>query len=112
MNYNDYRIHLLTCEYLNREPTGQYKTVHDFLTDLWDGVVCVLNERNEMINIQKDGVWVFAQDYENDVMWCADQLRFFFMKDMGMELPETRDFICGMMKEHLCCKSGMVYWVQ
>jgi len=107
MNYNDYRTHLLTCEYLNREPTGQYKKVYDYLTDLWAGMEMVADSQNNRIVVQNEVGWVFVQDMKNGRLWCRyGKVWSFFKNDMGMEIPDLRDFVKSMVDEHLICKVG------
>jgi hypothetical protein len=105
MTYNDYRTHLLTCEYLNREPTGQYKKLHDFLTGLWENMECVVHSWNNSIFFQKGDGWFIVQDLKNGDMWCqTDSVWSFFRTDMDMELTERQDFIKSAVDEHLKCK--------
>jgi len=112
MDHNDYRIHLLTCEFLDREPVLRYKKVHDCLTDMWDGMEIVVNSQNDRIVLQKGGEWFFAQDTKNGILWCQHERVWSFLeKDMGMEYPEIREFIESVMVEHLCSEMGMLYWV-
>ena len=105
MTYNDYRTHLLTCEYLNREPTGQYKKLHDFLTGLWENMECVVHSWNNSIFFQKGDGWFIVQDLKNGDMWCqTDSVWSFFRTDMDMELTERQDFIKSAVDAHLKCK--------
>lgn len=98
------KTHLKTCEYLGKEPAGQFKKVHDFLTKLWDGMELVVNSQNDRISIQKEVGWVFEQDFKFGYMWYhSDRVWPFFREDMGMGVAETQDFIKSMVEEHLKC---------
>lgn len=107
MDYNDYRTYILTCEYLGKEPTGQYKTVYDFLTGLWDGMEVMVDSQTNQIILHKGGVRFKYQDLKNRDMWCNYiHVWSFFQKDMTMELIDIQDFIRSEVEEHLKSKVG------
>ena len=107
MNYNDYRTYILTCEYLGKEPAGQYKRIYDFLTERWDGIEVVVDSRFNRIVLQKGGEWFMYQDMKNGHLWCQyEHVWSFFQNIMGMEIPEIQDFVKSTVEEHLKCKVG------
>ena len=107
MTYIEYVTHTKVCVFLDREPTGQYKKIHDFLTNLWDGMDVVVDSRSYQIILQKGGKWFMEQDNENGYLWCQyGEVWSFFLNDMGMEIPEIQDFVKSTVEEHLKCKVG------
>ena len=102
MDYNEYRTHLLTCEYLGKEPAGQYKKLHDFLTGLWDGMAFRVNSQTNRIALQKGDKWLIYQDPENGYLWChTHQVWSFFRNDMDMDRTRTQEFIKSVVEQHL-----------
>jgi hypothetical protein len=105
MDYNDYRIHLLTCEFLGKEPTGQYKKIHDFLTDMWDGMECIINFRRYRIVLHKGDEWYMEQDCKNGYLWCHhDKVWGGFQ---CMEEYEIKTFVKRVVEEYLMCTVGI-----
>ena len=107
MVYNEYRTYILTCEYLNREPSGDYRKVHDFITGLWDGMDVVVDSRSNQMVLEKGGEWFIEMGVKNVYVWCHyERVWSFFQKDMGMEVTERQDFVKSVVEEHLGCQVG------
>jgi len=110
MTYEDYRTHLKVCEYLHREPTGQYRIVHDFLAGLWDGMEFLVSSVNSHINIQKNGEKYFELSqkkgfYGGEMMCTYKTFWSFFRNDMDMEYPDVQEFVKCVVEEHLKSES-------
>jgi len=105
MTYNDYRTYILSCEYLGKEPTGEYKRVYDFLTGMWNDMEIVVNSQNGRIIIQKEEEWFIERDLKYGYLWCnQDRVWSFFRYGMGIEPSEIEDFTKSAVEEHLKCK--------
>ena len=107
MTYQQYSDHLKLCQYLGKEPQGEFKEFCDFLTELWkDMEFTVINEHNKQgIIFHKGTDFYTEQDFKNGWLWCSlDRIWSFFQIKKGMEVPEIENFIQSMVEEHLKCK--------
>ena len=111
MNYRQYSDHIKLCQYLGKEPQGNFKDFYDCITELWkDMEFSVNNNHNEQGNghtiiFHKGTDFYMEQDFKNDRLRCEwDRVWSFFRTKKGMEVPETQDFIQSMVEEHLKCK--------
>jgi hypothetical protein len=107
MTYQQYSDHLKVCQYLGKEPQGEFKEFCVFLTELWkDMEFTVSNELNKQGIIYHKGTdFYMEQDFKNGWLWCSlDRIWSFFQIKKGMEYTETQDFIQSMVEEHLKCK--------
>jgi len=107
MTYQQYTDHLKLCQYLGKEPLGEFKEFHDFISDLWkDMTFSVINDHNEQCIIFHKGTDFFMQqDFKNGKLKCQwDRIWSFFLIKKGMEIPELKDFIQSMVEQHLKCK--------
>jgi len=109
MTYQQYTDHLKLCQYLGKEPQGEIKEFHDFISDLWkDMELSVDNDYNKQrIILHKGTDFYMEQDFKNGRMLCQwDRLWSFFRIKKGLEVPETQVFIQSMVEEHLKCKAS------
>jgi hypothetical protein len=106
MRYSEYGTYMKVCEYLGKEPTGQFKEVHDFLTGLWEGMEIVVDYRDNRIVFRKIDEWCFSQDHPKHRLLYSIKLYSFFNNHIGMGASETRTFIKWMVEEHLICVVG------
>jgi hypothetical protein len=111
MTYRQYSDHIKLCQYLGKEPGAEFKEFYDFLTELWkDMEFTVINDHNEETNghtiiLHKGTDFYMEQDFKNGCLECEwDRVWTFFRFKKGMEVPETKVFIRGMVEEHLKCK--------
>jgi hypothetical protein len=107
MTYRQYSDHIKLCQYLGKEPEGDFKEFYDFITELWRGMeFSVINDHNKQGNIfHKGNRYYMEQDFKNGWLRCDwDRVWTFFRFKKGMEVPETKVFIRGMVEEHLKCK--------
>jgi len=107
MTYRQYSDHIKLCQYLGKEPGAEFKEFYDFLTELWkDMEFTVINDHNEeAIILHKGTDFYMEQDFKNGCLECEwDRVWTFFRFKKGMEVPETKVFIRGMVEEHLKCK--------
>lgn len=51
--------HIKCCEFLRKPPVGQYKKIHDFLTDMWEDMVITVGPDNTIL-FHKNGNPCFA----------------------------------------------------
>jgi hypothetical protein len=104
MTYRQYSDHIKLCQYLEKDIEGEYKEFYDFITGLWkDMEFTVINE--QVIALHKGKEIFMEQDFKNGWLWCDyDWVWSFFRTTKGMEVPETKDFIQGMVGEHIKCK--------
>ena len=112
MTYGQYSDHIKLCQYLGKEPQGEFKEFYDFVTGLWkDMAFSVINDHNEQSNghtiiLHKGTDFYMEQDFKNGWLWCDwDRVWSFFESKKGMVLPETQEFIRGVVEEHLKCKA-------
>lgn len=109
MNYDDYRTHLKVCEYLDREPTGEYKKMYDFLTDLWEGMEFVVDSRSGLFIIQKTGGWNRECDrFREDGGWYMSPVgRYVRCNGQKMKqlfsTTEDKLFLRDALFDHLDC---------
>lgn len=106
MTYGDYKSHLKVCEYLGKEPAGQYRIVHDFLAGMWEGMEFLVSSVNSHISIQKNGGKYFElsqkKGFYGGKMMCEYKTVWsIFRNDMRMEYPEIQEFVSCMMEEYL-----------
>jgi hypothetical protein len=104
MNYTQYSDHLKLCQYLGKEPEGEYKEFYDFITEVWkDMEFIVINEHNKQgILFHKGTEFYMEQDFKNGWLWCDyDRVWSFFINKKVIEVSDTQDFIRGMVEEHL-----------
>jgi hypothetical protein len=48
MTFQQYSDHIKLCQYLGKEPQGEFKEFYDFLTDLWkDMELSLVDKHNE-----------------------------------------------------------------
>jgi hypothetical protein len=107
MTYRQYSDHLKLCQYLGKEPQGEFKAFYDFITGLWkDMEFSVINDHNKQgIIFHKGNNYYMEQDFKNGWVWCErGRVWSFFSSTKGMEIPETQDFIQSMVEEHLKCQ--------
>jgi hypothetical protein len=107
MTYRQYSDHIKLCQYLGKEPQGEFKEFYDFITELWkDMEFSVINDHNKQgIIFHKGTDFYMEQDFKNGWLWCeSDRVWSFFRFKKGLEVPETQDFIRGMVEEHLKSK--------
>jgi hypothetical protein len=96
MTYQQYSDHLKLCQYLGKEPQGEFKEYYDFLTELWNDMeLSVFNDHNEQgIILHKGNIYYMEQNFKNGWLRCDwDRVWSFFRFKKGMEIPETKDFI-------------------
>ena len=107
MTHDDYRIHLLICEFLGREPTGKYEMVHDFLTDLWEDMELsfMAGASRDFFISQKDGIPFFYHSPSKGRLTCCITIMNFFEKRIGMDVYGAKQFIKNVEEEHLKCQS-------
>lgn len=107
MTYDDYRIHLMSCEYLGEEPTGKYKMVHDFLTDLWEDMELkfMTGTPMDLFISYKDDIPVFYHSPSKGTLTCCVTIVSFFEKRIGMDVYGAKQFIKNVVEEHLKCQS-------
>jgi hypothetical protein len=112
MTYRQYSDHIKLCQYLGKEPQGEFKEFYDFLTELWKdmeiSVIDIYNDRGNghTIILHKGDMFYMEQDFNNDGLRCDwDRVWSFFRSTKGMKHTETQDFIRGMVEEHLKCKA-------
>jgi hypothetical protein len=101
MTYDDYRMYILTCEYLGREPAGEYKRIHDHLMGLWGGMEFVVDSRFNQIVLYKGSEIFVEQNVINGHLWIHVRMETFFRDDMGMDNTGTQEFIKSIMEEYL-----------
>ena len=107
MTYGQYSDHIKLCQYLGKELQGEFKDFYDFITFLWkDMEFSVINDHNDLFIILHKGTdFYMGQDFKNGWLECQwDRIWSFFRIKKGMEVPETKVFIRGMVEEHLKCK--------
>ncbi len=111
MTYIQYSDHIKLCQYLGKEPQGEFKDFYDFLTDLWmDMEISVVDNHNERGNghtiiLHKGDEFFMGQDFKIEWFECNyDRVWSFFPIKKGMKVSETQDFIQRMVEEHLKCK--------
>ncbi len=111
MTYWQYSDHIKLCLYLGKEPRGEFKVFYDFLTELWkDMEILVVDNYNEQGNghtiiFHKGYEFYMEQDFNRGCLECHwDRIWSFFRFKKCMNVPETQDFIRGMVEEHLKCK--------
>jgi hypothetical protein len=104
MTYRQYSDHIKFCQYLGKDTEGEYKVFYDFITELWrDMEFTVVNEQR--IIFHKGENFLMDHDFKNGWLDCDyDQLWSFFRNTNGMEIYDTKDFVRGMVEEHLKCK--------
>jgi hypothetical protein len=112
MTYWQYTDHIKLCMYLGKEPEGDFKEFHDFITGLWkDMEFSVIDKYNEQgightIIFHKGEDFYMEQDFKNGWLWCDyDRIWSFFLIKKGMRRPETQNFIQSMVEEHLSWKN-------
>ena len=118
MVYEQYSDHLKVCRYLGKEPEGEFKEFHNFITELWkDMEISEINNHNKQSNghtimLHKGTDFYMQQDFKNGYLRCDwDRIWIFFTIKKSMKVPETRDFIRGMVEEHLKCKVSTPEWI-
>jgi hypothetical protein len=105
MTYRQYSDHIKLCQYLGKEPQGEFREFYDFVTGLWkDMEISVIDDQGILFH-KGDGLFM-RQDFKNGWFWCDwDRVWSFFRIVKTMELLETQDFIRGVVEEHLKCKA-------
>ncbi len=104
MTYRQYSDHIKLCQYLGKEPQGEFKEYYDFITGLWvDMEISVVdNYKVQSIILHKGTDFYMKQDFKNDYFWCYwDRVWSFFRTKKDMKVPEIQDFIQSMVEEHL-----------
>jgi hypothetical protein len=116
MVYEQYSDHLKLCQYLGKEPQGEFKEYYDFLTELWmDMEFTVINDHNNQDNghaiiLHKGKDRYIIQDFTNEWLLCQwDRVWSFFKNKKSMKVPEIKDFIQSMVVEHLKCKAPIPF---
>jgi hypothetical protein len=107
MTYQQYSDHIKLCAYLGKEPQGEFKVLHDFITGLWkDMEFTVVDNYNNQGNghtiiFHKGTYFYMEQDSNIGYLWChPDRVWSFFQNKRGFDLPEIQDFIQSMVVEH------------
>ena len=107
MTYSEYKTYMKLCEFLSKEPSGQYRKMHDFLPELWGGMEFTVSHPNTQIFLRKENGWFFDQDFQSDILWCQNgRVWKFFQKVMGMNITDRENFIRSVVEEHLQCRTG------
>jgi hypothetical protein len=109
MTYQQYTNHIKLCQYLGKEPQGEFKEFYDFITDMWKDIeFSVINDHNKQgIILHKGTEYYMEQDFKNGWLKCdSGRVWSFFRFKKGMEIPETQVFIQSMVEEHLKCKAS------
>ena len=107
MTYRQYSDHIKLCQYLGKEPQGEFKEYYDFITGLWvDMEISVVdNYKVQSIIFHKGDMFYMEQDFKNGWLRCEwDRVWSFFQVKKGMEVSDTQDFIQSMVEEHLKCR--------
>ena len=107
MTYRQYSDHIKLCQYLGKEPRGEFKDFYGFLTELWrDMEISVVdNYKVQSIILHKGDMFYMEQDFKNDGLRCDwDRVWSFFQSKKGMGVSDTQDFIQSMVEEHLKCR--------
>jgi hypothetical protein len=108
MTYRQYTDHIKLCQYLGKEPRGEFRVFYDFITELWKDMefTVIDNYNRQGIILHKGTDFYMEQDFKNGCLECHwGRIWSFFRIKKGMEVPETQDFIRGMVEEHLKCKA-------
>jgi hypothetical protein len=108
MTYQQYSDHIKLCQYLGKEPQGEFKVLHDFITGLWKDMefTVVDNYNNQGIIFHKGTYFYMVQDFENGWLRCnLDRVLPFFRNKKDMKVLEMKDFVKGMVEEHLKCQA-------
>jgi hypothetical protein len=106
MTYRQYSDNIKLCQYLGKEPGGDFKELYDFITELWkDMEFSVIDAHNgQCIILHKGTEYYMEQEFKNGWLDCHfTRVWSFFRTTKGMGFNETRDFIRGMVEEHLKC---------
>jgi hypothetical protein len=107
MTYQQYSDHIKVCQYLGKEPQGEFKAFYDFITGLWKDMEFSVNDNHNKqgIVIHKGSDYYMEQDFKNGYSWChPERVWSFFQSTKGMEYTETQVFIQSMVEEHLKCQ--------
>lgn len=110
MTHEKYISHLKVCEFLHKEPTGQYKKLHDFLINLWKDMELRPNIEENQIIIHKNNTPFLISNHTTNGsghLWCNHNLIWTFLqKDMNMEIPDIQHLIKNIVGNHLKCETG------
>jgi len=104
MTYRQYTDHIKICQYLGKEPQGEFKDFYGFLTGLWKDmeISVIINHDEQAIIFHKGDMFFMEQDFNNGYLWChPDRVWSFFHINKGLEEPETQDFIQSTVEEYL-----------
>jgi hypothetical protein len=93
MTYRQYSDHIKICQYLGKEPQGEFKDFYDFITGLWkDMELSVFNDHNKQsIIFHKGDEFFMEHDFKNGFLECHwYRVWSFFRTKKGIEIPETQ----------------------
>jgi hypothetical protein len=106
VNYKQYSDHIKLCHYLGKEPQGEFKEFHDFLTGLWkDMEFTVIDDNNEQgIIFHKGTDFYMEQDFKNKQFWYQRKPVYSFFRDeKDMNHTDILNFIMSVVEQHLKC---------
>jgi hypothetical protein len=104
MNYRQYSDHVKLCQYLGKEPEGEFKGFYDFFTGLWgDMVIDVFYDYDTHVVILYKGVdFYMGMDTKTDYLVLSYDKVWSPFLSLGIdETIETILFIQKMFVEHL-----------
>jgi hypothetical protein len=109
MTYKQYSDHIKVCEYLGREPSGDFRLYYDFFNRLWESVEITVDKGiGYRIIFHKDGKCVMIHNTKTKNLWFtpfADNsyniFGSFFTFENSDEYTEAKHFLGNMIRKHL-----------
>jgi hypothetical protein len=109
MTYKQYSDHIKVCEYLGREPSGDFRPYYDFFNRLWESVEITVDKGIEhRIIFHKDGKCVMLHNLKTNKLWITpfvdDPFEFFgnfFSVVLTDDYNESKNFLANVIKNHL-----------
>jgi hypothetical protein len=110
MTYTEYKNHIKICQYLGKEPEGEYKELYTYVENLWkDMKITIIDEHGpRRIIFHKGTDFYMEHDCENGWMWYHhDRTQKFLVQLYKIQHISDEQiishFIKSMINDYLNC---------
>jgi hypothetical protein len=109
MTYNQYNDHIKLCEYLGREPSGDFRPYYDFFNRLWENMEITVDKViKHRIIFHKEGKCVMLHNLKTNNLWFTpfeynsyNIFGNFFTVGNSDEYILSKYFLDTMIRKHL-----------
>jgi hypothetical protein len=115
MTYQEYTTYMKVCDYLGREPEGDFLKMETHIDEIWSGAEFFIYDRRPLTLVvvhnkkvplyiynPKSGRLRIVPENWKKVKRCFD--------DFSIRTTEARDFITGVFESHLKCEIKTTVW--